>query len=114
MDEVCQGQNDISSEATLINCILHEPVIIGPGCKLENCTIGPYVSVMSGARLEECRIERSILLRDVTICGTGETVISSILGDNVRITGLSGGPAAGRFILGDQSQCSWSETNQFD
>ncbi|MNV83808.1 hypothetical protein D3C71_1776330 [compost metagenome] len=58
---------------------------------------------MSGARLEACRIERSILLRDVTIRGTGEAVISCIVGDKASITGHSGGSAKGRFILGDLS-----------
>ncbi|MNI94628.1 hypothetical protein D3C73_1527580 [compost metagenome] len=64
---------------------------------------------MSGARLEECRIERSILLRNVSIRGNGEAFISSILGDNVCITGLGGGSATRRFILGDLSQCDGEE-----
>ncbi|WP_313641324.1 glucose-1-phosphate thymidylyltransferase [Paenibacillus sp.] len=111
MDDVCQGGNVISSESTLINCILHEPVIIGPGCRLENCTIGPYVSIMSGTHLDDCIIDHSILLRDITISGTGKSIISSsILGDKVCISG-SGEPfAKGRFILGDLSQFSWMES----
>jgi glucose-1-phosphate thymidylyltransferase len=109
MDEVCQGQNDIAADAILINCVLHEPVIIGPGCKLENCIIGPYVSVISGARLEECRIERSILLRDVTIRGTGESLSRSIFGDKASVSGYGEGTAGGRFILGDLSKCTWTD-----
>lgn len=106
IDEVCQGKKMISSDAVLINCTLYEPLIIGPGCRIENCTIGPYVSMMSGARLEECSIEHSILLRDVTILGTGQTFNSSILGDKAYIKGHISNYAKGRFILGDHSQCS--------
>jgi len=109
MDEVCQGKNLISSDAVLIKCTLHEPVIIGPDCRLENCSIGPYVSMISGAHLVECNIERSILLSDVTILGTGQAFANSILGDKACIKSQSGTFAKGRFILGDSSQCSWFE-----
>lgn len=107
MDEVCQGSNVISSDATLINCTLHEPVIIGPGCRMVNCTIGPYVSVMSGSSIDDCRIDHSIVLEDVTIRGLKQAVSRSIFGNKVVITG--GSVAKGRFILGDLSQCSYLE-----
>lgn len=107
MDAVCQGGNLISSEAILINCTLQEPVIIGPGCRIENCTIGPYVSVMAGTSIADCNIDHSIVLEDVTIRGAKQIVSSSILGNRVSITG--GTVAKGRFILGDLSQVSYLE-----
>lgn len=107
MDEVCQGSNMISSDAILMNCTLHEPVIIGPGCRMVNCTIGPYVSVMSGSSIDDCRIDHSIVLEDVTIRGMKQVVSRSIFGNKVVMTG--GSVANGRFILGDLSQCSYLE-----
>lgn len=104
MDEVCQGKNVISPDASLLNCTLHEPVIIGPGCRMVNSTIGPYVSVMAGSSIEDCRIEHSIVLEDVTLRGIKQVVSGSILGNKVSITG--GTAAKGRYILGDLSQCS--------
>lgn len=89
MDEQYGANNCISAQSTLVDCTVHAPVAIGSGSVLRNCTIGPYVSVMSGAHLEQCRIEHSILLRDVTVRGTGETVIAGILGDEASINGSS-------------------------
>ncbi|NGM83664.1 glucose-1-phosphate thymidylyltransferase [Paenibacillus sp. 7124] len=103
MDELYGEKNGIfSGESTLINCTVHAPVVIGFGCILKNCTIGPYVSVMSGAQLEECRIEHSILLRDVTVAGTGGTVITGILGEEASITGTSVRGAVAFKTGGDQ------------
>ncbi|AKG35974.1 sugar phosphate nucleotidyltransferase [Paenibacillus durus] len=102
MDELYGGKSEIAEESTLVNCTVQAPVAIGPGCALKNCTIGPYVSVMSGARLEECHLAHSILLRNVTISGTGEEVIAGIFGDEASITGTSvKGPIALK-IGGDQ------------
>ncbi|WP_025691665.1 glucose-1-phosphate thymidylyltransferase [Paenibacillus zanthoxyli] len=102
MNELYGEKINISGESTLVNCTVQAPVVIGPGCVFKNCTIGPYVSVLSGARLEECHIEHSILLRDVTISRTGETVIAGILGDEASIIGSSAkGPIALK-IGGDQ------------
>ncbi|QWU15219.1 glucose-1-phosphate thymidylyltransferase [Paenibacillus sophorae] len=102
MDELYGEKNGISGESTLVNCTVHAPVVIGSDCIIKNCTIGPYVSVMSGAHLEGCRLEHSILLRDVTISGTGEAVIAGILGDEASIIGSSAkGPTALK-IGGDQ------------
>ncbi|MFD1772612.1 sugar phosphate nucleotidyltransferase [Paenibacillus rhizophilus] len=102
MNEVYGEKNDISEKSTLVNCTVHAPVAIGSGCVLKNCTIGPFVSVMSGAHLEECHLAHSILLRDVTIRGTGKEVLAGIFGDEASITGSSAtGPFAPK-IGGDQ------------
>ncbi|MDT3428359.1 glucose-1-phosphate thymidylyltransferase [Paenibacillus forsythiae] len=95
MGELYGESNAISEEATLVNCRVHAPVAIGSGSVLKNCTIGPYVSVLSGAHLEECHLAHSILLRDVTISGTGKEVIAGIFGDEASITGSD---ATGLFV----------------
>ncbi|MFE1244709.1 glucose-1-phosphate thymidylyltransferase [Fictibacillus sp. NPDC058756] len=90
------------NEAKIQDCLIIPPVVIGPGCTLNNATIGPYVTIGKGSSIENCKIQNSILLEETVIKGCSCTFTDSVFGREAYIKGLNGQLA--KCIFGDKTK----------
>jgi glucose-1-phosphate thymidylyltransferase len=77
--------------------IIHDPVYIEGGAKIERSVIGPNVSVEGGTRISNSRITNSIIGSHSVLSDT--QLDRSMIGDYVVVEGLRGS-----VTLGDHSE----------
>jgi glucose-1-phosphate thymidylyltransferase len=87
-----------SRRPALPGVTVHEPVFIEDGVTVERSTIGPNVSIERGTTILDSQIAHSIVGRDCHL--TGVRLISSMLGNHVRVRDLGGSAS-----LGDHAEC---------
>ena len=86
-------------EGALKDVVVHEPVYIGPGVRIEGGEIGPETSVEAGAHITNSVVKHGIVFADATI--TDANLTDSLVGRNARVEGFSG-----RCNIGDHSEIS--------
>ncbi len=83
-------------EGTVVDAVIHEPVYIGPGARIEGGEIGPETSVEAGAQITNSVVRHGIVFSDATISDSNLT--DSLVGRSARVHGFSG-----RCNIGDHS-----------
>ncbi len=98
-----KGRVVVSEGARIVHSELRGPLIIGPGCVIENSFIGPFTSIGPNVSIQQSEIEYSIVLEGSSIVGAGR-IDHSLIGRNVQIGKKDRLPEAYNLILGDNSQ----------
>lgn len=83
-------------EGAVIDAVVHEPVYIGPGARIEGGEIGPETSVEAGAQITNSVVTHGIVFSDARISDSNLT--DSLVGRSARVHGFSG-----RCNIGDHS-----------
>jgi glucose-1-phosphate thymidylyltransferase len=97
------GRVIIEKGASVNNCTIRGPVIIGERTVVHDCYIGPYTSIYSDAEIRNSEIEHSIILEQSKVLDLGGRMEGSLIGKNVEIVRLDTKPKAYRFMVGDNS-----------
>lgn len=100
------GKSFISSSATVKNCVLYGPVIIGDNAVVTDSFLGPYTSIDKNAKIHKCKIEDSIILEGSELINIDTKISKSLIGKNARVSGASIGTPSLGFLLGDNSLVS--------
>jgi glucose-1-phosphate thymidylyltransferase len=79
--------------------VIHEPVYLGPGARLEGGEVGPYVSIESGVTVRNATVKNSVLFAHAVI--EHSVLDASFVGRNAEIQRFSG-----RLNVGDHSSVS--------
>ena len=64
---VLQRESDDLHEGTIDDSVIHDPVYVGPGARIENAVVGPNVSVEAGATIENAIVRDSIVFAEATV-----------------------------------------------
>ncbi|MEM1128223.1 MAG: sugar phosphate nucleotidyltransferase [Bacteroidota bacterium] len=75
-------------EGEVVNSVVHEPVFVGPGARIENAVVGPNVSVEAGAVIQDARVQNSILFAHAHV--EGSVLTDSLVGQHATVQGVSG------------------------
>jgi glucose-1-phosphate thymidylyltransferase len=80
--------------------VLHPPVVVGEGAKIENSIVGPHVSVAAGAHIIQSVVRDSIINEDARV----EDILieGSVVGSGSRVRG-----GFRRVNVGDSSEVSF-------
>jgi glucose-1-phosphate thymidylyltransferase len=73
--------------------VIREPVYIEDGVVIEHATVGPNVSVEAGTRISGGALSNAIVGREAIL--TDCTLDGALLGDHVKVSGLSGSASLG-------------------
>lgn len=79
------------------NCVIHDPVYIGPEARVSDAIIGPYVSIESGAKINHAIIRESVVFQDAHVENT--VLTNSIIGRHATVKN-----EARRLNVGDHSE----------
>ncbi len=90
-------QNPPVPEGTVVNAIIHEPVYIGPGARVEGGEIGPETSIEAGAQVINSTVKHGIVFADAEVRDSNLT--DSLIGRDARVDGFSG-----QCNIGDHSE----------
>jgi glucose-1-phosphate thymidylyltransferase len=114
IEHCCDGQVDektriyepviIGPGARVENSVLRGPIIIGPNAEVIDSYIGPNTAIDARCRIKGCRVEDSLIMEDSRIEDLHWPVVKSMIGRSVE---LQGGHAAGgsySLTLGDHSR----------
>jgi glucose-1-phosphate thymidylyltransferase len=97
------GEVQVHASATVRRSRLRGPIVIGANALIEDAYVGPYTSVGEGARILHSEVEYSILLRGACVERLSRRLDSSILGEEVSVTGNDSPRSTVQFFLGDRS-----------
>lgn len=96
---VVDGPVVVEAGATVVDCRLVGPVVIGEGAYLESATVGPDVAAGAGCRIVRSGVEHSVLLDGAQITDVPR-LVESLVGRGTVITAANSGPvdASGRGV----------------
>lgn len=92
-------ENPVPDAASVIDAIIHEPVYLGKGARIEGGEIGPNVSIEEGAVLKASRVSDSVVFAHATV--SDSTLVNSFVGRNAEVRRFSGS-----LNIGDHSTVS--------
>lgn len=81
----------------IVNAVVHEPVYIGPGARIDGGEIGPETSVEAGASITNSTVKHGIVFANATISDSNLT--DSLVGQHAEVKGFSG-----QCNIGDHSE----------
>jgi len=84
-------------EGAVVNAIVHEPVYIGPGARIEGGEIGPETSVEAGAQITNSTVKHGIVFAQASV--TDSRLTDSLVGHHAQVNGFSG-----QCNIGDHSE----------
>ena len=94
----------IEAGATLRNCVVRGPAIIGSGTVVDNAYIGPFTSIYFDCVVRNAEIENSIVLEGTRIHDIGGKIDGSLIGKECEVCKSPARPTAVRLMLGDHSR----------
>jgi glucose-1-phosphate thymidylyltransferase len=97
-----EGTLVLGAGAHLRRSVIHGPVVIGPGCVIEDAEIGPDVSIERDCTVRGSSLRDAIVMQDCVIEGV-RGIGGSILGRGVVVR-HSGEAGMHRLVVGDQSR----------
>ncbi len=103
LDSEIHGRVIIEAGASVSNCTVRGPVIIGKRAVVHDSYIGPYTSIDCEVEIRNSEIEHSIILAQSKVIDLHGRMEGSLVGKNVRILRLDHKPQAYRFMVGDNS-----------
>ncbi|MEA2521062.1 MAG: glucose-phosphate thymidylyltransferase [Actinomycetota bacterium] len=96
------GVSVIGAGAKVRRSVIHGPVVIGPGCLIDDGEIGPDVSIERDCTVRDSSIRDAIVMEECRIEGV-HGLTGSILGRGVTVR-RSGEIGVNRLVVGDQSR----------
>jgi glucose-1-phosphate thymidylyltransferase len=97
------GRVKIDEGARIVNSVVRGPVIIGPGCLIENSYIGPFTAVDSGSRVIGSEVQYSILMADTLVEDIPSRIEGALIGRGASVTRTHRHPRSLSLVLGDNS-----------
>jgi glucose-1-phosphate thymidylyltransferase len=97
------GEVVIEPTAVVRRSRIRGPVCIAAGAVIEDSYVGPYTSIGEGAVVKHAELEYSILMQGSRLEGIEKRLDSSILGEEVHVTGEAHKRNTVQFFLGDRS-----------
>lgn len=85
---ILEKERDLEKQGRVTNCVLIEPVFVGPEAVLENSVVGPFVAIHGGARIEGSTVRESIIFNDAVIVDSA--LDDAIVGQSAEVRGFSG------------------------
>ena len=76
-------ESDTLKQGTVENCVIHEPVYVGPGARVSNSVLGPNVSVERDALIEGSVLKNTIVLPSAQV--EGAVLDGSMVGASARV-----------------------------
>ncbi len=104
-----EGAVVVEKGATLRDCTVRGPAIIGSGTLVEHAYIGPFTSVHDRCRIVHCEVENSIVLADSELNSIGARVESSLIGRGCFVGRSTTRPRAHKIMIGDHSRVEVSD-----
>jgi glucose-1-phosphate thymidylyltransferase len=101
-DSRLDGACVVGVGAKVRRSVLHGPVVIGPGCLIEDAEIGPDVSIERDCTVRGSSIRDAIVMEECLIEGV-HRLTGSILGRGV-VVHRSAETGVSRLVVGDQSR----------
>jgi glucose-1-phosphate thymidylyltransferase len=98
------GKVIVQSGATLRNCTVRGPAIIGENTVIDDAYIGPYTSIYYGCTVRRAEIEHSIVLENSVIDDVDGRIESSLIGKECRIGRSPLRPRTIKLMVGDHSR----------
>jgi glucose-1-phosphate thymidylyltransferase len=84
-------------EGTVEDCVLIEPVYVGPNAVVRGSTLGPYAAIHGGATVEGSVVKNTIVFGDAHV--TDAALDDSVIGHYAKVRGF-----AGSANIGDHSE----------
>ena len=98
------GKVIVEAGATLKNCTVRGPAIIGRDTVIEDAYIGPFTSIYYGCVVRRAEIEHSIVLENTLITDVDVRIESSLIGKECVVGKSPTRPRAFKLMLGDHSR----------
>ena len=98
------GKVIIEKGASLENCTVRGPAIIGVNTHVDDAYIGPYTSIYHGCTIHNAELEHSIVLENTVIEDVDGKIESSLIGKDCRIGRSPLRPRAVKLMIGDHSR----------
>ena len=98
------GKVVIEAGATLRNCVVRGPAVIGSGTVVDNAYIGPFTSIYYDCVVRNAEIENSIVLEGTRIHDIAGKIDGSLIGKECEVCKSPARPTAVRLMLGDHSR----------
>lgn len=90
-------QGSSIAEGSVVDAVVHEPVFIAPGARVEGGEIGPETSVEAGAVIRNSTVKHGIVFANAEVNDSALT--DSLVGHHARVDGFSG-----QCNIGDHSE----------
>jgi len=103
-DVQLHGKVVVDEGATLRNCVVRGPAIIGSGTVVDNAYIGPFTSIYYDCVVRNAEIENSIVLEGTRIHDVAGKIDGSLIGKECEVCASQSRPTAVRLMLGDHSR----------
>jgi glucose-1-phosphate thymidylyltransferase len=87
---VIEGEVVVEKGAVIERSRVRGPVVIGGGARVADSRIGPHTSIGEGVTIENSAIGNSIVMSGARIANVGRRLVSSLIGNNVTISGACG------------------------
>ena len=97
------GRIQVGKNATIENCVIRGPVVIGEGTTLRDAYIGPFTSIGNNVTIENAEVENSILMDEVSINNISYRIDNSLVGRGAQVYARERRPRAISLVLGDCS-----------
>lgn len=98
-----EGKVVIDHGASLRDCVVRGPAIVGSGTVIEGAFIGPYTSISEGCTIRRAELENSILLAGAVIEDVHGRIDGSLIGKYCVVRRADTRPRAHKLLLGDNS-----------
>ena len=103
-DARLDGKVIVEKGATLLNCTVRGPAIIGENTVIEDAYVGPYTSIYYGCTVRNAEVEHSIILENSVIQDVDGKIESSLIGKECVIRRSPLRPRAFKMMVGDHSR----------
>lgn len=103
-----EGKVVVSAGASLRDCVVRGPAIIGGGTRIESAFVGPYTSISDCCTVRRAEVENSILLQGSVVEDIVGRIDSSLIGKDCLVRRTSQRPRAHKLLLGDHSRLEMS------
>ena len=102
-DSELVGEVVVEAGAEVRDSTIFGPALIAAGAKVSSAYIGPFTTIGHDVIVDDAELEYSVVGAGTSISRVGARIQSSLIGEDVRISGHDGRPSSHRLIIGDES-----------
>lgn len=102
-DSEIHGAVMVEAGARVKGSVIFGPTVLGENSRIEGSVIGPFVSIGARAEVKDAKIKHSVILEGCFISGV-RTIVHSLVGREVRITGNDEQERSLRLVLAELSE----------